>query len=88
MTLQDAEKWLKEWKQDIDNLSIEVRGENVVPLVSVKMVVKHLLEAQKIIERERAVKIAQEIVRSNRFDSDIIDTLNELKQEILQSTKE
>jgi hypothetical protein len=65
-----------------------VRGENVVPLVSVKMVVKHLLEAQKIIERERAVKIAQEIVRSNRFDSDIIDTLNELKQEILQSTKE
>jgi hypothetical protein len=52
------------------------------------MVVKHLLEAQKIIERERAVKIAQEIVRSNRFDSDIIDTLNELKQEILQSTKE
>lgn len=50
--------------------------------------VQKLLEAQKIIERERAVKIAQEIVRSNRFDSDIIDTLNELKQEILQSTKE
>lgn len=86
MNKETAKKWLKDWKQDIDNLSIEVRGENVVPLVSVKMVVKHLLEAQKVVERERAVRIVGS--RKELGLNHGCSCKYELQQEILQSTKE